>query len=53
MNIILYLLTKAYYVWRNKTKARKWDAMTPEQREEYLATTTDKGNKRLDFQFAH
>jgi len=27
--------------------------MTQEQREEYLATTTDKGNKRLDFRFAH
>lgn len=53
MNIILYLLTKAYYVWRNKSKAKKWNSLTQEEREEYLATTTDKGNKRLDFQFAH
>ncbi|KAH7043318.1 major facilitator superfamily domain-containing protein [Macrophomina phaseolina] len=53
MNIALYFLTKAYYVWRNKSKTKKWDAMTPEQREEYLATTEDKGNKRLDFQFVH
>ncbi|KAF4538709.1 MFS general substrate transporter [Lasiodiplodia theobromae] len=53
MNIILYLLTKAYYVWRNKSKAKKWNSLTQEEREEYLATTTDKGNKRLDFQFVH
>jgi hypothetical protein len=27
--------------------------MTAEQRIEYLNTTTDKGNKRLDFRFQH
>ncbi|OJD34291.1 phthalate transporter [Diplodia corticola] len=53
LNIVLYLLTKAYYVWRNRSKAEKWDSMTQEEREEYLATTADEGNKRLDFQFAH
>ncbi|KAL1629229.1 hypothetical protein SLS56_005452 [Neofusicoccum ribis] len=53
MNIALYGLTKGYYMWRNKTKAAKWNSMTAEQREEYLATTTDEGNKRLDFQFHH
>ncbi|OMP87778.1 putative transporter, partial [Diplodia seriata] len=53
MNIGLYLLTKAYYIWRNKSKAKKWNSMTQEEREDYLATTTDKGNKRLDFQFTH
>ncbi|KAF2658344.1 MFS general substrate transporter [Lophiostoma macrostomum CBS 122681] len=52
-NIGLYLLTKAYYVWRNKTRDAKWNAMTPEQQYEYLETTTDEGNKRLDFRFAH
>ncbi|TVY48915.1 putative transporter [Lachnellula occidentalis] len=53
MNIGLYILTKLYYVWRNKCRATKWDAMTEEERVHYLATTTDEGNKRLDFRFAH
>ena len=53
LNIFVYLFTKAYYVWRNKSRAKKWDAMTEEERVNYLATTTDEGNKRLDFRFAH
>ncbi|KAE9363291.1 MFS general substrate transporter [Stipitochalara longipes BDJ] len=53
LNIFVYLFTKAYYVWRNKTRSQKWDAMTEEERVHYLATTTDEGNKRLDFRFAH
>ncbi|KAF2794618.1 phthalate transporter [Melanomma pulvis-pyrius CBS 109.77] len=52
-NIGLYLLTKAYYVWRNKSRDSKWNAMTQQQQLEYLETTTDEGNKRLDFRFAH
>jgi hypothetical protein len=52
-NIGLYILTKIYYVWRNKTRDTKWNAMSEEERIEYLATTTDEGNKRLDFRFAH
>jgi len=27
--------------------------MNKEEKEHYLTTTTDKGNKRLDFRFAH
>lgn len=52
-NIVLYLLTKAYYVLRNRSRDRKWDAMTEEQKKHYLDTTTDEANKRLDFRFAH
>lgn len=44
-------LAKAYYVWRNKSNAKKWDAMTKEEQQHYLDHTTDKGNKRLDFVF--
>ncbi|KAL2207379.1 MFS general substrate transporter [Sarocladium strictum] len=53
MNIVLYLLAKLYYVLRNRHKERKWGAMTEEEKKVYLDTTTDEGNKRLDFRFAH
>lgn len=53
LNVVLYLSTKAYYVFRNNQRAKKWDAMTEEERVDYLETTTDQGNKRLDFRFAH
>ncbi|KAH0847240.1 hypothetical protein AYO21_10856 [Fonsecaea monophora] len=52
VNIGIYVFAKVYYVVRNKRRDRIWNAMTEEQRAEYLATTTDKGNKRLDFRFA-
>jgi hypothetical protein len=53
MNIVIYALVKAYYVLRNRYRDRKWNAMTPEERIRYLETTTDEGNKRLDFRFQH
>ncbi|KAL4965835.1 major facilitator superfamily domain-containing protein [Aspergillus stella-maris] len=53
LNIVLYLLAKLYYVRRNKARDAVWDKMTPEEKEEYLNTTRDQGNKRLDFRFAH
>ncbi len=53
MNVALYALVKVYYVFRNKQRDDKWNAMTPEERVVYLDTTTDLGNKRLDFRFKH
>ncbi|TEB29990.1 allantoate permease [Coprinellus micaceus] len=50
---ILYPGVKQYYIWKNKSRSKIWDAMTPEQKAEYFATTTDRGNRRLDFRFAH
>lgn len=52
-NICLYILTKVYYIWRNKSRDNKWNTLTEEERLNYLATTKDEGNKRLDFRFAH
>ena len=52
-NLVIYTFVKVYYVQRNKQRETKWQAMTEDQRIEYLATTTDEGNKRLDFRFAH
>ncbi|ETN39112.1 uncharacterized protein HMPREF1541_05334 [Cyphellophora europaea CBS 101466] len=52
-NIVIYLLVKAYYLWRNKQREQEWSAMTVEQRLHYLETTKDTGSKRKDFRFAH
>jgi hypothetical protein len=52
-NVVLIFGIKAYYMWRNKTRETKWSSMTDAQKQEYLKMTTDKGNKRLDFRFAH
>ncbi|KKY25518.1 putative retrograde regulation protein 2 [Phaeomoniella chlamydospora] len=52
-NIILYLLTKAYYILRNRYRDRKWNTMTSDEKIRYLETTQGQGNKRLDFRFAH
>ena len=38
--------TKYYYVWRNHTREKKWSVMTQGEKDTYLETTTDEGNKR-------
>ncbi|KAI1317764.1 major facilitator superfamily transporter [Xylariaceae sp. FL0255] len=52
MVVVQYPGTYLYYRYRNSQKAKVWDAMTLEEQEEYRKTTTDSGNKRLDFRFA-
>ncbi|GHJ84951.1 hypothetical protein NliqN6_1353, partial [Naganishia liquefaciens] len=51
--VILYPGTSFYYRWRNRQRAKIWDAMTSEEKSNYLQTTKDKGNKKLDFRFIH
>jgi hypothetical protein len=51
-NICVIVLAKFYYIWKNERRNAIWDNMTREERLDYLATTKDKGNKRLDFRFA-
>ncbi|VVT46628.1 uncharacterized protein SAPINGB_P001308 [Magnusiomyces paraingens] len=53
VSLSLLLFTKAYYIWKNRSREKVWSAMTPQEQHHYRATTTDKGNKRLDFRFAH
>lgn len=52
LNLVLYVLAKTYYIWRNRVRERKWDAMTPEEKLVYLSDHQDVGNKRLDFRLA-
>lgn len=51
--IALYVLARVYYILRNKQREMKWKVMSQEQRNDYIQNTTDQGNKRLDFRFAH
>lgn len=52
-NIVLMYLVKAFYIWRNRVRDRKWNALTTEEQEQYLINTKDEGQQRLDFRFAH
>ncbi|KAI1757563.1 major facilitator superfamily domain-containing protein [Xylaria castorea] len=51
--IFVFLLTKVYYVWRNKQRDRIWNAMTEEEQNTYIRDTAATGSRRLDFRFAH
>ncbi|KAJ3027193.1 hypothetical protein HDV00_011347 [Rhizophlyctis rosea] len=53
MNFFLFIGVRTYYIKRNAWKKEKWTSMTLKEQEEYLRTTTDEGNKRLDFRFAY
>jgi uncharacterized protein YpmS len=46
LNICLFDGAKVFYVTVNKRMAVVWDAMSKEERDHYLTTTTDQGNKR-------
>ncbi|MCJ1308596.1 hypothetical protein MMC25_002249 [Agyrium rufum] len=52
-NFCLIWGAKVYYMWRNAGREAKWSRMTEAEKGVYLSTTTDRGNKRLDFRFAH
>jgi len=53
MNMVIYGLTFLFYRNINKRRERTWNSWTPTEQREYLATTKDKGNQRLDFRFAY
>ncbi|SPJ75595.1 related to permease [Fusarium torulosum] len=52
-NIVLFYLVKGFYVWRNKVRDERWNALSKEQQQDYLLNTTDEGQQRMDFRFAH
>ncbi|KAK2693566.1 hypothetical protein QWA68_006910 [Fusarium oxysporum] len=49
LNITLYLLTRTYYIWRNKSRDKIWDAMDDEQKKHYLDTTKDEDLNKKNF----
>ncbi|KAB5576337.1 major facilitator superfamily domain-containing protein [Coniochaeta sp. 2T2.1] len=49
----VFLLTKVYYIWRNRQRERVWGAMTEQERIDYVSNTKLSGSRRLDFRFAH
>ncbi|KAJ5166991.1 uncharacterized protein N7482_005772 [Penicillium canariense] len=51
--IVLFLMAKAYYVFQNQKRDKIWNAMTEQQRSDYIRDTKLQGSKRLDFRFAH
>lgn len=52
-SIFLIVATKAYYMWRNKQRARKWNALTEDQKTQYLEDHKEvTGPSRLDFKLA-
>ncbi|KAI0684763.1 major facilitator superfamily domain-containing protein [Cytidiella melzeri] len=53
MNICLYIFTYFFYRTLNFRRAKKWEALSPKEQQEYLDTTADKGNKRLNFRFVY
>ncbi|KAF5973091.1 permease [Fusarium coicis] len=52
-NIVLFYIVKAFYIWRNKVRDARWNALTKEEQQDYILNTTDEGQQRLDFRFAH
>ncbi|KAK6459991.1 putative allantoate permease [Scheffersomyces coipomensis] len=49
----ILILTKFYYIWRNSYRDKIWNKFSAEEKQDYINNTTDEGNKRLDFRFAH
>ncbi|KAH3679415.1 hypothetical protein WICMUC_001035 [Wickerhamomyces mucosus] len=53
LGLVSCIFARYYYILRNRYKAKKWNALTPEQQKDYIKNTTDEGNKRLDFRFQY
>ncbi|KAF8921857.1 major facilitator superfamily domain-containing protein [Mucidula mucida] len=53
MNIVLYGLTFVFYRYINQKRDKKWNSWTKKEQDEYIETTKDEGNTRLDFRFVY
>ncbi|MCJ1270997.1 hypothetical protein MMC22_010896 [Lobaria immixta] len=45
-NICLFIGAKVFYVSKNSSRQKIWDSMSTQEKQTYLKTTTDQGNKR-------
>ncbi|KAH8694072.1 putative transporter [Talaromyces proteolyticus] len=48
-SLALFIVSKFYYDIKNERRARIWNAMNSQERDEYLASNKDSGNKRYEF----
>ncbi|TID15802.1 hypothetical protein CANINC_004331 [Pichia inconspicua] len=51
--IVLLGGTKLFYIYLNKKKDELWNAMTDEEKDDYIENSPDTGSSRLDFRFAN
>ncbi|KAJ6157369.1 hypothetical protein N7470_004961 [Penicillium chermesinum] len=51
--MVLFVVARFYYEWRNKKNAAIWDKMSSDERQRYVAENKHLGNKRVDFRFAY
>nr|QFR37087.1 MFS transporter [Cyberlindnera americana] len=51
--IVICIFARYYYIWRNKKREAVWEKLTAEEQLEYIETTKDIGNKRLNFRFVY
>ncbi|PWN41935.1 MFS general substrate transporter [Ceraceosorus guamensis] len=51
VNMLSYFFTRWFYRRINGKRDERWSSMSEEEKEHYLATTTDKGNDHLTFRF--
>lgn len=52
-NIAIYTGVILYYKWVNKKRDDAWNSWTDDEKETYILTTKDEGNKRMDFRFVY
>jgi hypothetical protein len=50
--VVVYPGTWFFFGRVNSNREKVWGAMSSDEKSEYLRTTKDEGNKRLDFRFA-
>ncbi|KAK6225604.1 hypothetical protein QIS74_01651 [Colletotrichum tabaci] len=52
-NLFIYAGARGYYIWRNRVRDQKWEALRADEKVAYLNENEDGGSKRLDFRFAY